>query len=212
LEHRWLGGLPELLTLGGLFAAYSCLTGMYVWSAENNGVVWKDYKKHHVTPNLLKMPPDLVVCADKMLADGEIKSLRVLCPDEVSSYLTPYTRSLRFVETRGLYTYAFFALAGRDAEGQDRFLLGLMLKGKVPQYAGEMSLQEEHGSHPVATTLPWPPRLLTAPVIQDMLDELHVRYAIWYSDAKGAYSVPQKLAEAGFRKHWEGELFTLWKR
>jgi len=212
LEHPRLGGLPELLVLGGLWMIYDGLSGIYVWSERNGGTVYP-WREHPVTPNLMKMPPDLVVIADTMLADADIDHLRVLCPDEVSSYFTPYSRRFRFAQTRTLYTYALFRLGGREAEGAERYLVGLILAGKLPQGPGEKPFSEEHPYGAAAAPIPDPPRLLTAPVILEMLRDLRVRYAVFYTDPEGgSFSASVKLTEAGFKPQWKGSQFTLWKR
>lgn len=194
------------------WASRYALPGMYVWGGTNESII-QARQTPRIPPwadNLLKMPADLVPLAKDLLADPEISKVRVLCQEQVSNYLTPYSRDFRFVETRPLYTLAMAEQAGRLDEGEKRFLVSLLLSDhRVPQEPWEAPWSGWHPFYHSPGILPRKPILLTRDKLEELLDELRVKYAIVYTESP---SHSKKLPEVGFQRLRVSGEFTLWRR
>jgi hypothetical protein len=203
--------LPIALTIAGLVATMFLPT-LYVWSGDNIamlGVLLPEAASHPVADNLAKVPAELIHIAEQLLADPEIDEVRILAPDMVTSYFTPYSPRFRYVQTRMLYTMYLFDKAGRREEGWKRFLLSLILEGHLPQAEGEPP-KEYLNPYYTLPPYPNPRRTLDRKVITAWLDEFHVRYAVTpHWDLKKAQP---KLEQTGFRPVWQGKQYTLWRR
>jgi hypothetical protein len=122
--------VPSALVAAGLALAY-LLPGLYVWGSDNGFL--GPLSKPHLAENLEKMPPDLKSLAGLLSQDPDVSKGRILCSEQVASFLTPYDRVYRFVQTRPLYTPWMLANAGRPTEGLERHRLACVLEdGKLP--------------------------------------------------------------------------------
>ncbi len=214
--------LPIDLTAGAIAIAGLLLTapwpsryalpGMYVWGSTNVSMI-QAHQTPRVPPwadNILKMPADLIPLANDLLADPEIRGVRILCEEAVSNYLTPYSREFRFVETRPLYTLAMTDQAGRLDEGEKRFLVSLLLSGhQLPQEPWEAPWSGWHPFYHSPGMLPRKPMVLTRDRLEELLDELRVKYVIIYTESPNH---PRKLQELGFQPIQMSGEFTLWRR
>lgn len=110
--------LPWIVAAGLVFAA---LPGLFVFGPKNSFI--GPLGTPHRTQNFDRLPEDLRPLAWTLLqaADG---SQRILCNEQVASFLAPFSDRLRFVQTRTSYTAIWFATAGRTQEGVERALLG----------------------------------------------------------------------------------------
>jgi len=116
-----------LLICGVLLAVWCSWSGRFVWSPES-------YLGPFMAPqraeNPEKMPADLRAIAEKLVGDPDIEKGTILCGEEVSSFLTGYSRDFRFVVTRPLYTVSYLARAGRSQEAIERFFCAVELKNR----------------------------------------------------------------------------------
>jgi hypothetical protein len=122
--------LPLGLAAAGLVFSFA-LPGICIWSPRD------EFTGPLCTPtladNLDKLPPDLVPLAQCLAQDPEVRHGRVLCGDVVATFLAPYSRDFRFVQTRPMYTLYLFATAGKPREGLERHLLDVIRHhGGVP--------------------------------------------------------------------------------
>lgn len=182
---------------------------LYIWSERNVRPLSPDAGDHPIASNLLKMPPDLIVIADKMLEDPDVRQHRILANEHVTNYLTPYSRDFRFVQTRALYTLYMTDVAGRRAEGERRYLLTFLLWGHIPQAPTEEPIQCRHPFYP-GPRFPNPRFLLDEKVVRDWLTDLNVKYLILGSSEPD--TVTRRAGQVGFRPVWSGRQLTLWAR
>lgn len=110
--------LPWIVAAGLFFGA---LPGLFVFGPKNSFI--GPLGTPHRTQNFDRLPEDLRPLAWTLLqaADG---SQRILCNEQVASFLAPFADRLRFVQTRTSYTAIWFATAGRTLEGVERAFLG----------------------------------------------------------------------------------------
>jgi hypothetical protein len=200
--------VPLALVAVGLVISWFLPT-MYVWGSRNVQILVPSAAAHPYAANLMKMPPDLMTIADRLLEDPELGAVRILAPERAVNYLTPYNRTFRFVQTRLLYTLYMTDQAGKRSEGEKRFLLTLLLSGDLPQDVGEQPKTYENPFYRVGK-FPNPPRLLDEPVIRAWLDELSVKYAI--VDSAAPEKATARLRQVGFEPSWTGQEFSLWQR
>jgi hypothetical protein len=202
-----VAALPATIAISILLGSWA-MPSHYVWGPNNLGIITRP-AWHPVGDNLMKMPRDLVIIADRMLAHPQIDSVRILAPEAATSYLTPYSRDFRFVQTRTLYTLYMLDQAQRSEEGEQRYLLMLLLGGWIPQQPGERPLQVQHPYYDYPR-FPDPPRLLDRQWVERTLETVQVRYAIVRTEP-GA-QVKSQLELVGFKPVWSGDQWTLWER
>jgi len=116
--------LPLMLTAVGLAVAWN-MPGLYVWGPGN--VVWGSMQATHLAENFEKMPAGLVPLADILEQDPDIAEARILCNEPIATYLTPYSRNFRFVQTRPPYTAVGFTRLGKGEEARQRHELASAL-------------------------------------------------------------------------------------
>jgi hypothetical protein len=210
VESRWRLPLDPVAgaAVVALLGASWLLPSVYVWSEENVSH-FNRWRSHPVAADLLKMPAGLRPLADRLLAETDLSEVRILCDENVSNSLTSYSRRYRFVQTRSLYTLYFLDHAGRREEGERRYLLTLILYGRLPQQPGDKPFQTTHPYYPIGP-MPPEPTSLTPEVLRGWLDELRVRYALLETDDRPA--AQDKLRQVGFWPVERNDGFTLWSR
>src|SRR5262245_39306732 len=168
--------------------AYSVqLDSWYVWGHVNVGMIQAHKERPKpgeppVVQNLLKMPGDLVPLANDLLSDEHIREHRILTIEEVTNFLTPYSRDFRFVETRLLYTLGMADSAGRFDDGEKRFLVGRLLRSDFYfQLPGEKARELRNDFYWAGGFMPRDRRPLTVERMRELCDELNVRYAITFT-------------------------------
>lgn len=115
------------LGVAGLFVlAISAIPGLYVWSPRNSFI--GPLGTPHLAQNAEKIPADLVPLVRRVQVDPDVSDVRVLCDEQVASFLTAYAPRLRFVQTRAMYTAYYLKEVGRPAEGQERCVLASVLQ------------------------------------------------------------------------------------
>jgi hypothetical protein len=123
LAGRLLGArlahLPLAAAAAGL-ALCPLLPGLFVWDAGNNLGPFMTPRR---AENLEKMPAELRLIAGRLARDPDAGRGRILCGEEVTSFLTPLSPDFRFVVTRPMYTLYSLAHAGQIGEVQERLAL-----------------------------------------------------------------------------------------
>jgi Family of unknown function (DUF6077) len=187
------------LVVCGLGLAVSALPpGKFVWGLANNLGPFMTPRR---AENLEKMPPDLLVIAERLDRDPHVQDGQILCGEEVSSFLIPYSRSFRLVVTRPMYTIGGLLSAGQVTEAAEHaFLLAVADRGKLAEReVGALSVRDV-------------PRLL---------DRYQVRFAVsspvlWASDERVKQAVLREreklLTENSFYALYRGTEYVLWKR
>jgi hypothetical protein len=200
------GRAAVLLPLGvcGLGVAGMALffPGRYVWSANNN---YTPFMVPRRAENLEKMPADLLSIARILAADPAIDHGRILCNEEVSSFLTPCSNQFRFVVTRTIYTLSYLGRAGRAREAGERCYLYLVVQGGsialhfdladrafLNGYLGPKITAELFESSSL-------PSLKDVPALLD-------RYCVRYIVASPPPRSPQESAPAPAAEEWRAEL------
>ena len=161
---------------------------------------------------LEKMPAGLRHIARLLDEDPAISSKRILCVEGVASFLTPWSRAFRFVQTRTLYTPMMFAAAGRPVEGLERHLLAesVLTHDRVSPVEDERDwrrLREIYGARSWSSVFA-PAAAAVTRDTQALMDRYQVRYAI---TSPGDHA-DEGLAATGFVPLARDGAFTLWKR
>jgi hypothetical protein len=166
--------LPLAACCAGL-ALSAALPGVWVWSDQNSA---GPFMTPRLAENLERMPPDLKVIARKLADDPDIAEKRIVCPEEVVSFLTPYDRRFRFVTTRPGYTMYDVGREHRPAEAAERVFLtdGLWLPqfARLPDESWAMILRIAGKPPDAAPPNPWPAQ----ENIPDLLGRYDVAYAV----------------------------------
>ena len=186
------------------------LPGIYVFGARNSFI--GPLGTPSLARNLEKVPPALLTIAEKLAARAEISRQRILCNEQIASFLSPYSRDFRFVQTRSLYTPVLFAGAGRSDEGIERALLASILRRgrleKLPQRDEFIELQllfGEDGVHEgFAKSIARARRDLPL-----LLKDYQVGYVI--SGPGDHANLPALLSANGFSRELVDGEFTLWR-
>jgi hypothetical protein len=201
-------------------AVCALLPGRYVWGPANNV---GPYMSPRLAQNPEKLPPDLVPIAQLLAADPDIDQGQILCGEEVSSYLTPYSREFRFVITRPLYTAACLRSAGRLHEAVERHYLGLVVsRGKLAKdlSRSEWEFLEGVFGRPATEELL---RSTAPPTLADV-PRLLKRYQVRFIVTSPGLDVPERLRaqllqgreellrENGYEAAYRGDAYVLWKR
>jgi hypothetical protein len=127
------GGRPHrALVLAVLCVVASlALPGIYVFGPSNDFL--SPLGIPQLADNIEKIPAELAAIAARLAKDARVSDGRILCNEQIASFLTSYSTAFRFVQTRSLYTPLLFAAAGRRGEGIERCLLASVLRrGRVP--------------------------------------------------------------------------------
>jgi hypothetical protein len=197
LFHFRLTHLP-LVVCGIMVVACSYLPGIFVWSEDNN---LGPFMTPHLGENLEKIPPDLLEIGCYLARTPAIENDRILCGEEVASFLTPSSQSISFVVTRPGYTVGILTDLGRPEEARERYFLAVA-------FAQGTLVQQ---------TFP-------APTIHDiprLLSRYRVRFVItspvlWARDHRVRDQVykerEQMLQENGFQTAHQGREYVLWER
>lgn len=207
--------LPLVLALAG-FALTYVLPGLYIWSPRNNFI--GQLSEPQLAENLEKMPGDLKPLAERLARDPEIRDVRILCWEEVASFLTPYSRDLRFVQTRTLYTPLLLAKAGRPGEGLERFLLAsVMYKGRYTRQLTENDQDYLNRLYGNIGVLQFPSAHEGPSDVGDLLARYRVKYIVTvkvpYEGENEPVDISAKVwRENGYSVAEERGLFTLWQR
>jgi hypothetical protein len=210
--------LPTELLAGALILAGCAgswfLPGIYVWDANHNNMIGPGGAPK-LAQNLLKMPRDLIPLAEALRRDPEILQVNILCDDSIANYLTPYSRAFRLVHPRIMYTLPFAARAGRLAEGEKRYLVSLLLDAIVPGKIApeDLFVRTYFGD----LYFPNPPKELSRERVEQMLDELRVKYVVLRVNPNEVSPeflrrVEAKLREVGYHQEMVNAGFALWTR
>lgn len=201
---------PLKLALGGL-ALSIALPGLFVFGANNNFI--GALGTPSLATNLDKIPDGLPQLAAKLDATPELSATRILCNEQIASFLTPYSRAFRFVQTRPLYTPVLFSGAGRTDEGVERALLASVLRrGQLAQQPSRDEFLELHllfGDAGVSDSF-GSAMTKASRDPQTLLSRYRVRHAI--TGPGDHANVPQFLRENGFTAVAGEGAFTLWQR
>jgi Family of unknown function (DUF6077) len=117
----------SVTALAGLLAAF-WLPNLHVWSSRNNflGALGTPA----LAANLEKIPADLAPLVPVLAAKADIRQSRILCTEQIASFLTASSRDFRFVQTRPLYTPYQLYSVGRGTEGLERHAMTRVLRGE----------------------------------------------------------------------------------
>ncbi len=208
-------------------ALTACLLGLFGSAALPGVFVWGDANSvgAFLTPgpveNLEAMPPDLKVIARLLADQPDIEGRRIVCGEEVASFLTPFDRRFRYVTTRQGYTIYYVGRYNSASEAAERLYLtdAIRLGPDFPwltEQGWEMIVFTVAARKDPPPPDPWP----TLERLPDLLDRYGVGYAI-ASPAVG-YNVAESrrltlvrdrtLSENGFRRVYRGVDYSLWKR
>ena len=197
------------LAAAGLLASFA-LPGLYVWSPRNSFI--GPLGTPHLAETLEKMPADLKPIARRLADDPEIRSVRILCNEQVASFLTPYTRDFRFVQTRPLYTPGMLAVTGRPAEGLERhYLASLISSGRPPAKATAetwTNLRAHYGDEAFVRMFGPPAALQITDDAGTLLTRYHVKYVITAPGDRPTAVLPENGYEIILRRG----AFILWQR
>jgi hypothetical protein len=116
--------LTPLAVTGVGLLLMGLMPGLYVWSPRNSFI--GPLGTPHPAQNLDKVPSDLRPLAELLARDPEISSTRILCDEQVATFLNGSYRQFRYVLPRPLYV-------GNTAEFLERWLLArLLIRGPLP--------------------------------------------------------------------------------
>jgi hypothetical protein len=202
-------GLALFVTAAALLLT-AALPNLYVWSPRNNFL--GSLGAPRLAENMEKMPAGLKSIA-QLLADApNIRQTRLLCNEQVASFLTPYSRDFRFVQTRPLYTPYRLYEAGRGQEGLERYAMSRVLQGEpIPWDLSKVNYTElkaifgDQAFFQVFESYFEHQRHLT---FRELCDRLHVEYVVTGPDDRPA----PLLADSGFRVLQRSDAFILWHR
>ena len=197
---RW-PHLPVAVTAAGMLLL-AVLPDTYVWGPRNR---LGDFMFPSVGQNPEKMPPDLLAIARRLDSDPAIGHARILCGEEVSSFLTPWSSKFRFVVTRPMY----LGKLGPEPERRqaiERYFLMLLahqrrvhLQDYFPRPADLPALLKKYHVGYIVT----PP-----PLWLDELGEEEKKAVLHYFLAGRA----NLLSRLGFRETYKGKEYSLWRR
>lgn len=205
---RWLSARRPFLVVIPLLLATSQLPGLYVWDHANSFI--GPLGEPSLAANVEKLPGGLKHIADNLLLDPKISDVRILCNEQVASFLAPYDHHLRFVETRPSYTAIALAELGRASEALERHWLATTIAGgpgspedpetwrMLRSLLGHAGFAEIFGSSL--------PRISQTGRL--LLERYRVRYAITGPGDLGA----EWLTKSGFRAILTDRQFILWQR
>jgi hypothetical protein len=209
--------LPLTACAAGLGMSMA-LPGVWVWGPQNSV---GPFMVPQPTENWERMPPDLKVIARKLAEDAGVGDNRIVCGEEVASFLTPYSRRFRFVATRPGYTMYDIGRTRGPAEAAERlFLTDALWKPQFQRLTDEgfqmiVRIAGAESSSPRPD--PWP----TQENLSNLLDRYNVGYAVT-SPAVGetareravrARLRDDNLRRTGFRLVYEGKSgYGLWVR
>jgi hypothetical protein len=219
LSGRLRIGEPPLALAIALLGTvlYALLPGYSVWSTEND---LGPYMTPHRALNPEKMPSDLLPIAKLMAEDPHIVDGRILCHEDVASFLTPYSRAFRFVLTRPMYLNNF--VTTRPREAIERYFLSIVMDagrfGPALEDRDWEYLRTKIGDSTVAKWRRSAPALQEVP---DLLKKFRVRYIV----AGPMLDAPDELLreklfqqredlllENGYREVYRGTQYSLWIR
>jgi len=186
------------------------LPGIYVWGLRDDFIGPLGQPK--LADNLDKMPAGLVPLAEYLAQDPDVKQGRILCGEVVATFLAPYSLDFRFVQTRPMYTFYFFAIAGKPREGLERHLLNVIRHhGSVPAEFDPMDWAELRflgDDGPVHAMFGSPPRMPADLDVGGLLTRYNVSYVLTDpTDQPG-----RLFEENGYRVVKEHGSFVLWRR
>lgn len=201
---------PLKLALGGLLLTMA-LPGLFVFGSGNSYI--GPLGTPSLAANLDKLPDGLPQLAAKLDATPGVSDTRILCNEQIASFLTPYSRAFRFVQTRPLYTPVLFSGAGRTDEGVERALLASVLRrGQLSPQPSRDEFFELHmlfGEAGVSSSF-GSAMAKASRDPQTLLDRYRVRHAI---TGPGDHAdVAVFLRKNGFHPVAEQGPFTLWQR
>jgi hypothetical protein len=225
LAARTLGGvlgvggswLPLSACVAGLGIS-AALPGIWVWGSENSA---GPFMVPQPAENLERMPLDLKVIAGKLAGDPDIDEKRIVCREEVASFLTPYSRRFRFVATRRGYTMYDVGKAHGSAEAAERVFLADALWDPLFQRLTDDGLQMIVRIAGAGSDSPRPDPWPTQENLSNLLDRYNVGYAVAspvVADTARERSVRARLRDnnlrrTGFRVVYEGKGgYALWVR
>jgi hypothetical protein len=131
---------PLGLALSGLALTF-LLPSIFVWGPRN--AFLGPLAGPRLAANLEKMPADLVPLARRLADDPEIKNVRILCNPDVASFLTPFSRDFRFVQTQTRYLSLTVESNGEPSDGLVRHILASVLtRAELPPTYGDYDLSE----------------------------------------------------------------------
>jgi hypothetical protein len=192
---------PLAVTAVGLLVL-ALLPGLYVWSPRNSFI--GPLGTPHLARNLEKVPPDLIPLAEFMAHDPEISNTRLLCDEQVATFLNGSYRQFRYVLPRPLYV-------GNTAEFLERWLLArVLVQGPLPaQFTdAEVAFFHSQFSEPAARAVIKPTAAGRPQVdVGALLARHRVKYIL---------SGPGDRPETGFRRYGyhilrrQGD-FVLWQ-
>ena len=205
------------------------LPGKYVWSQDNR---IDSFMFPRAWPDVHKMSPDLRAIAGLLQNDPRVEEHPILCGEDVTSFLTPWSPRFRYILLRTFYLEG----SGLDPSQRDatqRYFLSLFAhNGKFAEaaYAARLMVGQVPDLEPAlldgTVTLPTStyrdgPRLSDVP---RLLDHYKVQYIItspplWISGPDRDAFIERLLSEReelfqelGFRKVYVGQEHALWKR
>jgi hypothetical protein len=201
--------LATATAVAGLLVTFG-LPNLYVWSSQNNflGALGKP----ELASNLEKIPADLAPLVPILAEKADIRQSRILCTEQVASFLTPYSRNFRFVQTRpGCTAYELYRL-GRGTEGLERFAMTRVLRGEsLPKKLSKViygELTAIFGAEQFQQVFEPSYRDKECPSFPALCDRYHVRYVVTSPDDQCDAS----LQEAGFRLEQRNGKCALWSR
>jgi hypothetical protein len=212
------GDWLPLGTCAVVLAASAALPGIWVWSDDNR---LGPFMTPQVAANLEQIPSDLKAIARHLADEPDLEERRIVCGEEVASFLTPLSRRFRFVVTRDGYTMYSVGRANGPAEAAERLYLVEALKQgpgfpRLPDESWKLIVRTAGGGADSPRPDPWP----TLDGLPQLLDRYHADYAI-SSPALG--DTPERnalrarirgfmLTRNGFREVLKGSAYSLWKR
>jgi Family of unknown function (DUF6077) len=201
--------LAMITAIVGLLVTFG-LPDLYVWSTRNNflGALGKP----ELAANLEKIPADLAPLVRLLAAKPDIRQSRILCTEQVASFLTPYSRDFRFVQTRAECTaYELYSL-GRGTEGLERFAMTRVLRGeRLPKDLSQVIYSEltcVFGAEQFEQIFEPCFRNKECPSFRELCNQFHVRYVVTSPEDQG----DALLEEAGFRVEQRSGKCALWSR
>jgi hypothetical protein len=201
------GGRGFLLAAVGALGVLALPT-LCVWGPRNTFI--GTLGTPHLAENAAKMPTALATFGARLAAQPDAHTTRILCDEQVASFLTPFSRDLRFVQTRALYTPRMLVREGSAVEGLERHLLGRALtepdapRGDASDF--ELLLRDVGDGEEAG-----PFRRAIAEVDRDverLLRRYRVGWAVTIADDRGAGMLPRH----GFTVAAREAGFTLWRR
>jgi hypothetical protein len=201
--------LGSVTALIGLLAVF-WLPNLHVWSSRNNFL--GTLGTPALAANLEKIPADLAPLAPILAAKADIRQCRILCTEQIASFLTAYSRDFRFVQTRPMYTPYQLYSVGRGTEGLERYAMTRVLHGEpLPAdlaRANFAELKAVFGERAFLQIFEPYFRNQARESFPELCDRLHVEYVV-----TGPEDLADALLEqAGFRPERRSGKCALWSR